>query len=161
MKKNIFLFMMGLCSLGLHAQSSSSLSTSVRRNVSSGATLENVTNTIHFSYDEAGNCIQRSNVLNTSKRLNLAPQFRNKSALINDNFATVDLSNNNDVTVRLPIPPKDGGQVSVYSLSGIMISSTDINSIKTTLSIESQPAGVYLVNVTIDGITKNFKISKP
>ena len=152
---------MGSCSLGLHAQSSSSPSTSVGSNVSLGATLKSVTNTIRFSYDEAGNCIQRSTALNTSKNLNLAPQFHNESSLIDDNFATVDLSSNNDVTVRLPVPPQNGGQVSVYSLSGMIISSADINSIKTTLNIEAQPAGVYLVNVTVDGITKNFKISKP
>lgn len=162
MKKSIFLFLMESCSLGLHAQSLLSPSTITGSNIAiPSAVLKNVRNTIRFSYDEAGNCIQRSNALNTSKHLDLEPRFRSESTLIKDNFATVDLSGNNDVTVRLPIPPQDGGQVSVYSLYGIMISSTDIKSVKTTLSIEAQLAGVYLVNVTVDGITKNFKISKP
>lgn len=150
------------CSLGLYAQSPYSPSTTDRsNNAFPSASLKNVINTIRFFYDESGNCIQRSNTLNTNKHLDSEPHFRNDSILIKDNFATVTLRSSNDITVHLNIPPQNGGLVSVYSLSGILICSADIKSIETTLYINSQSASIYLVNITIDGITKNFKISKP
>lgn len=56
MKKSIFLFLMESCSLGLHAQSLLSPSTTTGSNTAiPSAVLKNVRNTIRFSYDEAGN----------------------------------------------------------------------------------------------------------
>lgn len=161
MKKILFLFLMESCSLGLYARRPLPLFTATKSSTAFlGAALKNDTNTICFFYDEAGNCIKRSNKLNSSKHLDFVPHSRSESILIKDNFATVSLNSNNDIKVRLTIPPQNVGQVSVYSLSGMLISTTDIKSIETTLSIKDQPTGIYIVNVTADGITKNFKISK-
>ena len=54
----------------------------------------------------------------------------------------------------------DNACVDVFSVNGMLILSQDITEILTSIDIGSQPSGIYIVSITVNGNVTNWKVIK-
>lgn len=138
LKTKFLLFSLLSCSLGLSAQTK-----------------------ISYSYDAAGNRVKREIVM--SKTQNQAKQT---SASFSDMVADRQIKiSPNPTKGNLRIEVADGttvekGEVEVYSLGGIKITSAPIYNKVAVVDISQSANGIYILRVSIDGSSTSWKIIK-
>jgi len=120
---------------------------------------------IVYRYDAAGNRTARIIEYNSQPQLAaMQPQepqhyedhmFPDKSVVIYPNptrgQVTVEIQNYDAETV---------GNISISTVNGRLLQRADISGSHTPLDIGSQPDGMYLFSITIDGQTSTWKILK-
>ena len=117
---------------------------------------------ISYSYDAAGNRVKREILM--SKTQNQAKQT---SASFSDMVADrqIKISPNNPTKGNLRIEVADGtafekGEVEVYSLGGIKITSAPTYNKVAVVDISQSTNGIYILRVSIDGSSTSWKIIK-
>lgn len=120
---------------------------------------------IGFSYDAAGNRVRRGVIIEKIQDAEYGKMERRYDA---------PLRMQEDHNVRIT-QDAQGGQLRIaidgyaeddkcslefYATTGVLIASHDFSSDTLALDISSQPVGVYIVKVTINGSAQTWKITK-
>lgn len=117
---------------------------------------------VSFAYDEAGNRISRELVIVQSVRpLSLASVNPSYYDMLDD--ASIKISYDTDGCINIEITNFNEnmhGHISVYSVSGIVLFSTEIHQALTTVELGNQPNGIYILGIEINGQQLSWKIIK-
>lgn len=119
--------------------------------------------TIYYTYDEAGNRISRYTKLDKV----IFPSEPKRG------LATHEMLNGLQVNIY-PNPTEgllkleiigfddhiDHGHISIFDMSGRIVSDSDIKTMSTTIDITSEPNGVYLLNISLNTSSNTWKIIK-
>lgn len=121
---------------------------------------------IGYTYDVAGNRVKREIVMQASRSMakqqtgfSTAQTFSEK---LRDH--TVKLSSNpaaGTLTLNISgLKSTDQCSLEVFTPQGIHILTEDVRSDNTEINISSQPPGVYLLRITVNGKPTTWKITK-
>ncbi len=120
-------------------------------------------NKIRYAYDGAGNRIKREIVLAKTRSMEidrkiepLSESIGKRTINIYPNPTRGELSVSISEVENSPVT----GYVSLFNISGKMIFRSSLKPVKTDLNIESEPDGIYLMQIEIDGKTSTWKIIK-
>lgn len=123
-------------------------------------------NKIRFSYDAGGNRVKKEIVVN--KPANVPAQSR-RAATVNTyndvlnrhgiEIKSDEINGQIHVTVA-DTSVKDVCNITVYSSQGAIVSSKDVSRGYANLDLSDRPAGMYILNITVNGISAVWKITK-
>lgn len=138
--KHLICLLMSFISLGLHSQ-----------------------NVITYRYDASGNRISRLYKSNAnSKKIKKSLRITNSIQTEKKSAPSVSyISSTDKVSINLP-HQKIGSPVllNIYTLSGILIFSCDINQGNCTVSLSSVPAGTYIADIEMSTEHYSLKFTK-
>lgn len=123
-------------------------------------------NKIGYSYDAAGNRIKREIVMSNPKTMVRKRPADNQDKTYSDrlNGHSVQIqSNPTQGTLRINILGKedtDRCKLEIYSMKGIQIMKNEMKGDIMDVDISNQPAGVYILKITINGNSTTWKIIK-
>jgi gingipain R len=83
---------------------------------------------------------------------------KSNEALFNNNI--FPNPTHGEFTVRMDLPEQQTSEIRVYDSMGKLVKSVVASATETVVSIEEQPAGIYLVRYTVDGKNHSAKIVK-
>ena len=118
-------------------------------------------NLIGFAYDEAGNRIKRELII-PAKPQNFKGQ-ENRSCYDELGGKPIKITTHQSGIIDISISNlemTDNACVDVFSVNGMLILSQDITEILTSIDIGSQPSGIYIVRITVNGNVTNWKVIK-
>lgn len=119
--------------------------------------------TIYYTYDEAGNRISRYVELDK-----VTFPIEPKRGLVTHemlNGLHVNIyPNPTEGLLKLEIigfdEHRDYGHISIFDMSGKIVTDSDIKTMSTTIDITSEPNGVYLLNISLNTSSNTWKIIK-
>lgn len=112
-----------------------------------------------YSYDNAGNRTQR--VVNSGSRARQTTTTKPNNLLKDEKIsATIDDSRNSIKVEILGLTNIDVADATIYDLSGIQLLSQHIESVVTTLNLAKIRKGTYILNIVLNGETRNCKFNK-
>lgn len=120
-------------------------------------------NKVEFAYDGSGNRIKREIVLAKTRSMEINGKTEPLSESIGER--TINIYPNPtkgelSVSISEIGNNSEAGYVSLFDITGRMIFKSPLKSVKTDLNIESEPNGVYLMRIEIDGKSTTWKIVK-
>ncbi len=118
-----------------------------------------------YSYDEAGNRIKREYILTTStKSTSSNAELEPEEFEFDENTAILVFPNPTAGVLNIEVKNNNESETSitakVFSLSGQNILRQQSNNTSFDIDISNQPDGTYLLNLLINGKSKNFTIIK-
>lgn len=119
--------------------------------------------TVSFSYDEAGNRIKREIIIpkrNMPKESIAGTERIEDKLSIKKVIITVD---SNDGTIRVEIPQYDSSdqiRLNVFDIEGHIVYSTEIASKDAIVDLTSNPTGIYVMWININGDSMSYKLIK-
>lgn len=118
---------------------------------------------ISYAYDADGNRIKRELVI---------PRTVNAGGRASENIESYydpmgehtvkfEATANGKINISvINFSEQDNGTIDVYSVNGMVLLSSDISDTLTVIDISSQPHGVYILRVTVNGEQTTWKITK-
>lgn len=118
---------------------------------------------IKYNYDKGGNRIKREIVIEK-----ISPRKQNsRGADFSETLNEKDIRlypNPTDGFLKVEIlgfdSNKDEGKMSIYDISGRCLFNFDIDSSDCNIDIVSQPKGIYMLNIVVNGVATTWKIIK-
>ena len=120
---------------------------------------------IGYAYDMAGNRIKREIVISASRAMAKKQSFESQdfySERLREHSVKI-YPNPTQGNLRVSISSlgnSDKCHLGVYSIQGTQILAFDVNSDNANVDISNQPNGVYLLQITINGKSTTWKITK-
>lgn len=122
-------------------------------------------NKIRYSYDAAGNRTNREIVIEPQKAPEAphkAPRGKNNRGF--DGKYTAGIHNNDDgnriVASVDGLKTDDRCRIDMYSVQGELVMQRDMDNGSTVIDMGSMQNGVYLMRITINGMSETWKITK-
>lgn len=122
-------------------------------------------NKIKYSYDAAGNRTKREIVIKPQKSPEAphkAPRGKNNRGF--DGKYTADIHNNDDgnriVASVNGLNTDDRCRIDMYSVQGELVMQRDMDNGSTVIDMGNMQNGVYLMRITINGMSETWKITK-
>lgn len=122
-------------------------------------------NKIRYSYDAAGNRTKREIVIepqNAPETPHKAPRGKNNRGF--DGKYTADIHNNDDVNRIVAsvdgLKAGDRCRIDMYSVQGELVMQHDMDNGSTVIDMGRMQNGVYLMRITINGMSETWKITK-
>lgn len=116
---------------------------------------------ISYTYDNAGNRIEKLIVLTKSSTSDV--KIESFTEKINERTVEISPSpSGGEITVKISsINGMENGSIQVYSFpNGYLVHKIKITSTTEELDINNQSSGIYILNINIDGIISTWKILK-
>lgn len=117
-----------------------------------------------FSYDAAGNRTTRRYSVNGMSLMkeDESEEVSPYSRMMKSHQITAQMtSNEGEVVVKVtPWDTDTQGTVAVYNLNGVQILNVQVREEETSIYLYDQPAGTYVLRVTVNGTIESWKIIK-
>lgn len=118
-------------------------------------------NLIGFAYDEAGNRIKRELIIPAKPQYFKEQKCRSCYDELGGRSIKITTHKSGIIDISISnLEITDNACVDVFSVSGMHILSQDITEILTSIDIGSQPSGIYIVSITVNGNVTNWKVIK-
>ncbi|WP_288318304.1 T9SS type A sorting domain-containing protein [Xylanibacter caecicola] len=122
-------------------------------------------NNIRYSYDAAGNRIKREIVIEPQKvpeNSQKAPKGRNGNDFGGKYTADIRTDNNGSriVTSIKGLTAADKCHIEIYSAHGALMMRCDMNGGSAVTEMSGMQDGVYLMRITVNGMSNTWKITK-
>lgn len=121
---------------------------------------------IGYSYDAAGNRVKREIIMSApmamSRQKNLDFDEQSFSDMVSGRSVKIH-PNPAEGTLKISLPglkEADVCSIDVYTLRGVHILTQAVKTDNVSVDISSQPAGVYILNMTINNNSTTWKIIK-
>lgn len=117
---------------------------------------------ISYAYDASGNRIKREIILS---QLN-APKKQDLTCHVSETLARKTIRiypNPTKGHLKIEVIGYEGsekGMLSIVNISGQQVAEIHLASAMTSLDLSSQPSGIYILNISLNGEKSNWKIIK-
>lgn len=119
---------------------------------------------VSFAYDAAGNRVKREIILSRSMPSPDTPDENPENTFFDTlGRRTVKLTGISPNIVKIEIlgyEPADDAFAEVYSLGGVRLISQPVKDAVAEIDISAEPAGTYILNVSVNGQRTTWKIAK-
>lgn len=119
---------------------------------------------VSFAYDAAGNRVKREIILSRSMLSPDTPDENPENTFFDTvGQRTVKLTGISPNTVKIEIlgyEPSDDAFAEVYTLGGVMLISQPVRDAVAEIDISAEPAGTYILKVSVNGQQTTWKIAK-
>lgn len=120
-------------------------------------------NKIGYSYDAAGNRVKREVILTSARR---QASSSNKSEIYSDKILAHSVTiapNPTEGALKVSVGGlnvNDKCSLGVYSVQGAQILTKEVKENSVDIDIANQPAGIYMLRITINNSSSTWKIVK-
>lgn len=119
---------------------------------------------VSFAYDAAGNRVKREIILSRSMPSPDTPDENPENTFFDTvDQRTVKLTGISPNTVKIEIlgyESSDDAFAEVYTLGGVMLISQPVRDAVAEIDISAEPAGTYILKVSVNGQQTTWKIAK-
>lgn len=119
---------------------------------------------VSFAYDAAGNRVKREIILSRSMPSPNTPDENQENTFFDTlGRRTVKLTGISPNIVKIEIlgyEPADDAFAEVYSLGGVRLISQPVKDAMAEIDVSAEPAGTYILNVSVNGQRTTWKIAK-
>lgn len=129
------------------------------------STVQGYSQLYMFSYDAAGNRTTRKysiNGMSIMKEEEETGEASPYSRMMSSHQITAQItSTEGEVVIKVtPLDSDTQGMIAVYNMNGVQLLKVQIREEETSINLYGQPAGTYVLRVTVNGTTESWKIMK-